>query len=132
MKKIVIDTNAYSRLMVGDAGVFAALASADTVYMSVFVLGELFAGFRGGGREAENRNILKQFLEKPTVKILMASPETADIFGWLKHQLKQAGTPIPINDVWIAAHTVETGSTLITFDSHFDSIPALRLWTFEN
>ena len=63
MKKIVIDTNAYSRLMVGDAGVFAALASADTVYMSVFVLGELFAGFRGGVRESENRNILKQFLE---------------------------------------------------------------------
>lgn len=131
MKKIVIDTNAYSRLMVGDAGVFAALASADTVYMSVFVLGELFAGFRGGIRESENRNILKQFLEKPTVKILMASPETAEIFGWIKHQLKNAGTPIPINDVWIAAHAVETGSTLITFDSHFDSIPALRLWTFE-
>jgi tRNA(fMet)-specific endonuclease VapC len=132
MKKIVIDTSAYSRLMVGDAGVFKALASADTVYMSVFVQGELFAGFKGGAREAENRNILKQFLEKPTVKILMASPETADIFGWIKHQLKKSGTPIPINDIWIAAHAVETGSTLITFDSHFNSIPALRLWTFEN
>lgn len=81
MKKIVVDTNAYSRLMVGDTGVFEALANADTVYMSVFVLGELFAGFRGGVREAENRNILKQFLGKPTVIIIMASPETADIFG---------------------------------------------------
>lgn len=130
MKKIVVDTNAYSRLMVGDTGVFEALANADTVYMSVFVLGELFAGFRGSVREAENRNILKQFLGKPTVKIIMASPETADIFGWLKHQLKQAGTPIPINDVWIAAHTIETGSTLMTFDSHFDRIPGLRLWSF--
>ena len=130
MKKIVIDTNAYSRLMVGDTDVFEALASADTVYMSVFVLGELFAGFRGGVREEENRNILKQFLEKPTVKIMMASPETADIFGWLKHQLKLAGTPIPINDVWIAAHAIETGSMLITFDSHFDRIPGLRLWAF--
>jgi tRNA(fMet)-specific endonuclease VapC len=128
MKKIVVDTNAYSRLMVGDTDVFEALGNADTVYMSVFVLGELFAGFRGGVREAENRNILKQFLGKPTVKIIMASPETADIFGWLKHQLKQAGTPIPINDVWIAAHTIETGSTLMTFDSHFDRIPGLRLW----
>ncbi|OQW99537.1 MAG: hypothetical protein BWK74_01955 [Desulfobacteraceae bacterium A6] len=56
---------------------------------------------------------------------LMASPETADIFGWLKHQLKRAGTPIPINNVWIAAHAIGTGSTLITFDSHFDRILAL-------
>jgi hypothetical protein len=70
--------------MVGDTDVFEALAGADTVYMSVFVQGELFAGFRGGGREEENRNILKKFLEKPSVKIMMASPETADIFGWFK------------------------------------------------
>ena len=53
-----------------------------------------------------------------------------DIFGWLKYQLKLAGTPIPINDVWIAAHAIETGSMLITFDSHFDRIPGLRLWAF--
>jgi tRNA(fMet)-specific endonuclease VapC len=74
VKKIVIDTNAYSRLMVGDTDVFEALSGADTVYMSVFVLGELFAGFRGGVREEENRNILKQFLEKPTVKTILNKP----------------------------------------------------------
>jgi len=129
VNKVVIDTNAYSRLMVGETGVFEALAGADTVYMSIFVLGELIAGFRGGAKEAENRAILKQFLEKPTVKILMATPETAEVFGWLKHQLKQAGTPLPINDVWIAAHTVEAGAVLITFDRHFRLVPGLRLWS---
>ena len=42
--------------------------------------------------------------------------------------LKAAGTPLPINDVWIAAHALETGSVVVTYDTHFKSIPGLRLW----
>ena len=127
MRTILLDTNAYSQLMAGNKRVFAVLGSAERVYVSVFVMGELFAGFRGGHREAENRNLLKRFLAKPTVQVLMATPETAEVFGWLKNKLRQAGTPIPINDLWIAAHAVETGSVLITGDRHFASVPGLRL-----
>ena len=53
---------------------------------------------------------------------------TAEVFGVVKNQLKQAGTPIPINDVWIAAHAIETGSWLVTFDRHFTLIPGVLLW----
>jgi tRNA(fMet)-specific endonuclease VapC len=111
---------------VGD--VLDAVGAAEIVYMSVFVLGELHAGFVGGSKERENREILHRFLLKPTVKILNATSETAEVFGLLKSNLSKAGAPIPINDIWIASHGVETGSTIITYDRHFKKIAGLRLW----
>ena len=129
MKKILLDTNAYIYLLVGEEDVLDIISTADLVYMSIFVLGELYAGFAGGSKERENREMLKHFLYKPSVKILNASLETADVFGMVKNKLKTAGTPIPINDIWIAAHAIESGSTIITFDKHFKKISGLRLWS---
>jgi len=128
VKKILLDTNAYTHLLVGDSDVLDSLGSAETVYMSIFVLGELYAGFAGGTKEKENKSVLQRFIEKPTVKILNATAETAEIFGMIKNNLKNQGTPLPVNDVWIAAHGIETGSTIITFDPHFKRISGLLLW----
>ena len=128
MKKIVLDTNAYTRLLAGDENVLDVVASTETVFMSIFVLGELHAGFLGGNKERENRDVLDRFLLKPSVKILNATIETAEVFGSIKNSLTLAGTPLPINDVWIAAHGVETGSIIITYDTHFKRVPGLRLW----
>ncbi len=129
MSRVLLDTNAYVRLLAGDPRVLEVLAEADCVHFSVFVLGELLAGFRGGSRFAENRETLKTFLAKPTVAFLGAGMETAEIFGQVKDALRKAGTPIPINDVWIAAQTLETGSVLISYDDHFHRVPGLRFWT---
>jgi tRNA(fMet)-specific endonuclease VapC len=128
VKKILLDTNAYTRLLAGEGEVLDALSTADTVYMSVFVLGELYAGFSSGSKERENKATLQGFLAKPGVKILNATAETAEVFGHTKSSLRKAGTPLPINDVWIAAHALESGSVLITYDRHFDRVAGLRLW----
>ena len=128
MKKILLDTNAYSNLLRGDANILDQLGEADLVYVSIFVLGELYAGFKGGNKEVVNKRQLEQFLSKPGVQILAGSKETSQIFAEIKNNLKQAGTPIPINDVWIAAHAQETGSLLITYDNHFSLIQGLRIW----
>src|SRR5262245_54506920 len=128
MTKLLLDTNAYTALLSGDEAVLKALASADTVYMSIFVLGELYAGFLGGNKNAENRKLLTSFLSKPTIRILHGTSDTAEIFGVIKDRLRQNGTPIPINDVWIAAHALENGSQLLTYDSHFKKVAGLLLW----
>jgi len=128
VNRIVVDTNAYTRLLAGDEKVLDAIGTAGTVYMSIFVLGELYAGFAGGAKKRSNQDALDRFLRKPTVKILNATSETAKVFGMVKQELKIAGSPPPINDVWIAAHTLESGSTLITYDLHFKKIGGLRLW----
>lgn len=128
MKNVLLDTNAYTALLAGDDEVFQALASADRVLMSVVVLGELHAGFKGGTRGRENLTLLEDFLRRPVVRTIDVTRATAEVFGVVKHQLKHAGTPIPINDVWIAAHTIETGSWLVTYDQHFILVPGLLLW----
>lgn len=63
-----------------------------------------------------------------TPKTGNVTKETADVFGQVKDALKRAGAPIPMNDVWIAAQAIETGSVLITYDRHFSKVPGLRLW----
>ncbi|MBI3299071.1 MAG: type II toxin-antitoxin system VapC family toxin [Elusimicrobia bacterium] len=128
MRSVLFDTNAYAAFLSGDESLLDVLAQAETVAMSVIVLGELHAGFRGGSRRAENERTLAEFLGKPGVSTLLLSSETAQIFGEVKDGLKRAGTPIPINDVWIAAQAIETGSVLVTFDAHFRRVPGLRLW----
>jgi tRNA(fMet)-specific endonuclease VapC len=128
VKKILLDTNAYTRLLTGEKAVLDALAWAETVYMSIFVLGELYAGFAGGIKERENKDVLRRFLLRPTVKVLNATSETAEIFGFVKSSMGKAGTPLPVNDLWIAAHAFEAGSRLVTYDEHFKKVAGLRLW----
>lgn len=128
MKKVLLDTNAYSSLLSGDEKILHEIENSDIVYLSVFVIGELLSGFKGGSKEQENKNLLNRFLEKPPVEIINATTETSEFFAHIKNQLKKKGTPIPINDVWIAAHVFESGSTLVTYDKHFRKIPGIKLW----
>jgi tRNA(fMet)-specific endonuclease VapC len=127
MKKVLLDTNAYSAFMCGDKAILSALASAEVVYLSIFVIGELLAGFSGGKRNRENRVQLDEFKSKSTVKVLAATEETANIFASIKNALKQGGKPIPINDIWITAHALETGAAVITLDKHIKAIDGLRI-----
>jgi predicted nucleic acid-binding protein len=127
MKKIILDTNAYTLLLKGSSEVLDGIVQAEVVYMSIFVLAELYTGFKGGHKEKENRTILHNFLQKSSVKILCATQETAEIFALIMTQLKKIGQPIPINDIWIAAHALETGSVLMSADNHFKAIAGLRL-----
>ncbi len=99
--------------------------------MSIFVLAELYYGFKGGSKEKWNKDLLEKFLNKPTVSLVNASSETAEIFADVKHLLKKSGNPIPLNDVWIASHSIETGSALITYDDHFNKISGLRVWDYD-
>ena len=128
MKSILLDTNGYAAYLSGDARILDVLAVADKVRMSAVVLGELHAGFQGGSKTLENESRLKTFLAKPTVSPLDVNQETAEIFGELKFRLKRAGTPVPINDIWIGAHALETGSVLVSYDKHFLKFAGLRCW----
>ncbi len=128
MKKILIDTNAYSSFMAGNQLIFDCIVESGIIYLSSIVIGELFAGFFGGNKIAKNRHDLKVFISKSGVQIVDVTIETAEIFGEIKNELSKKGKMIPVNDIWIAAQTIETGSKLITFDGHFNNISGLRIW----
>ncbi len=128
MKKIILDTSAYIDFFGGNRKILSALSFAETVYVPAIVLGELYSGFDLTARGVKKRNELAEFLRKPTVEIVPITDETAEFYGKVISDLKRNGTPIPINDVWIAANTFETGSVLVTYDRHFNKIPGLRVW----
>ena len=128
MNKILLDTNAYTAFMNGDQLVFDHIIESEIIYISTIMAGELFAGFIGGKKYLENIVELKQFLKKDGVLIINVTIETSEIFGEIKADLSKKGKMIPLNDIWIAAHTIETGSKLVTYDSHFENITGLRIW----
>lgn len=128
MRRVLLDTNAYSEFRRGNEAVLDVLAEAERVYLSVFVLAELHYGFKGGIREGQNVRELGTFLDKPTVRILHTTRDTADLFATVKDQLRRKSLKIPTNDLWIAAHCLEIGGVLVTFDRHFDRIEGLRRW----
>jgi tRNA(fMet)-specific endonuclease VapC len=123
--KICLDTSGYSRLALQPPELVKCVQEADAVYLSSIMLGELFAGFCLGKREKENRRELAEFLELPGVGVVNIDSAIADRYGILIKMLRKQGTPIPTNDIWIAAAALETGSRLVSYDAHFDCIPGL-------
>ncbi len=91
--------------------------------MTVTVLRELFHGFQKGRILQENRTKLVDFLNEPQVEIRDTSLEIAEIYGEFAAQLQNQGTPIPTNDIWIAAATHQCGGKLASRDGHFDHLP---------
>jgi tRNA(fMet)-specific endonuclease VapC len=123
---IVLDTSAYSHLQRGHPRVLSLLTHASHVYMPVIAIGELEAGFARGRRRAEDRAALAAFLDEDFVHVVHVDRATADRYGELVKALRQAGTPIPTNDIWIAATVTGTDGRLVTFDSDFTRVPGLH------
>jgi tRNA(fMet)-specific endonuclease VapC len=126
--KILLDTSAYSALMRGHGEVADRVRRAEHIILSVVVAGELLFGFRAGGRLRKNVAELDAFLDSPYVSLVPVTYATADRFGRVAAALRLKGRPIPTNDVWIAAHAMETGAELLSFDQHFEAIDGLA-WT---
>ncbi|MCE2439914.1 MAG: type II toxin-antitoxin system VapC family toxin [Candidatus Latescibacteria bacterium] len=127
MNEYLIDTNIYSHAMRADPAVVSLLQRASRIAMSSISIGELLSGFKGGVRERENRNELSEFLDAPRVSICRVSENTAEFYAEILGGLRSAGTPIPTNDIWIAAQAMELGLRLVTIDRHFASVSGLLL-----
>lgn len=123
MRRVLLDTSAYSLLMRGGTEVARLLDAADEVCLPAVVLGELLAGFRKGNAEHRNREILDRFLAVSRVSTLPLDEETAERYAVILDYLRRQGTPIPTNDLWIAACAMQHGLVLITADRHFLKLP---------
>jgi predicted nucleic acid-binding protein len=123
--RIALDTSAYSWLRRAEPRTIAAVSEADMVYIAATVLGELEAGFRAGSRYLDNQRALEDFVDEPYCEIIDIDPDVARRYGEVFAALKRAGTPIPVNDIWIAAATLDSGAHLITFDGDFSKVEGL-------
>ncbi len=117
--RVCLDTSAYSAFMRGLDRVLDIIQMADSIALTVVSLAELMAGFRSGGRYDENWSQLQEFRTSPRVEILKLTEDTARCYSEIQPSLREAGTPIPTNDIWIAASAMEHGLMVVTTDPHF-------------
>jgi tRNA(fMet)-specific endonuclease VapC len=123
--KILLDSNAYSAVMRGSYEVRDLVQAAEEVLLSAIVVGEQLFGFRQGTHYERNLAELRSFLERPYVSFVPVGPVTADRYSIIAASLRAKGRPIPTNDIWIAAHVMETGADLVSADSHFEHVDGI-------
>jgi tRNA(fMet)-specific endonuclease VapC len=122
---VLLDTSAAVAHLRGIQAVTERFESFDAIFLPIVALGELLCGVRKSVRSHENLSSLQSWLR--TVTLLSLTESTADRYATIKSELAQAGTPIPENDVWIAAHAMEHGIPLATRDEHFHRIVGLTV-----
>jgi predicted nucleic acid-binding protein len=127
MNRLLLDTSAYSAFMRGEKFVVESIQEADEIALTPIILGELKAGFLRGSRRKENEAILGKFLESPRASVLPLDEGTAERYAAIVDALRTAGTPIPTNDLWIAASAMQHGFKVLTMDAHFRKIPQIVL-----
>jgi len=123
--KLALDTNRYTDLCRGDVGVVQTVELADQVWLPFIVLGELRAGFVVGNQGPRNEAVLRRLLMRPGVGVLYADEQTTHHYASIFRQLRKQGTPIPTNDMWIAALVLQHSLVLCARDVHFDALPQL-------
>lgn len=123
--KLALDTNRYTDLCRGKVPVVEMVELADEVWLPFIVMGELRAGFAAGSQGTRNEAVLRRFLLKPGVGVLYPDEQTTHHYAAVYRQLRKQGSPIPTNDMWIAAIVLQHSLVLCARDTHFDVLPQL-------
>ncbi len=123
--RVAIDTNRYRDFCDGVAEVVGCFQTATEIYLPLIVLAELRAGFFRGTKARRNESVLVQFLNAPRTRVLRPNDETTHHYARVYAQLRAQGTPIPSNDIWIAALVIQNDVSLCSRDAHFDHLPQL-------
>jgi tRNA(fMet)-specific endonuclease VapC len=129
MRPILIDTNAYTAFKLGEAQIVEIVQQAEVIGMSPIVIGELLSGFECGNKTKKNREELHAFLESSRIRLFSITLDTANFYSQIYAALRNKGSPIPSNDMWIAAQALESGSVLCSKDKHFKTIDGLIVGT---
>ena len=125
MKRFVIDTNIYSAFKTNHPATVERFREAERIVVCPTVHGELLAGFKCGCREEKNTAELDEFLDRPRVGYVTTDASTAEYYAEIFKRLRAKGTPIPTNDMWIAAAAMQHGLAVCTRDEHFRNIDGL-------
>ena len=129
--RILLDSNVVIQCVNGRADMSEWLSQAETVYLSPVVIAECLAGLRDTAKDKLRRGYLERLFRMPVCSHPPITSETAKHYVQVWQLLADMGRPIPTNDIWIAAQTLELNATLVTSDSHFTAVPLLDVSYFE-
>lgn len=123
--KLLLDTNRLSDALAGKDEVLDVLEAAEAVHVPVIALAEMRAGFLAGRRAKDNETRLAWFLSQDGIVTMSVEAPVSHRYAEIHRALRARGTPIPTNDLWIAALAIEHGLVLYTRDRHFTTVPGL-------
>ena len=125
---MILDTNGLSALADGEAALEPILRTAPLIAIPVIVLGE----YRYGISQSRHRRQYEQWLAEYLTKFRVLDIDELTTFPYsaVRAELKKAGTPIPANDVWIAALCRQHSLPLLSRDRHFDAVPGIKRLTW--
>lgn len=123
--RLALDTNRYTDFCRGEESIVSFVRKATEIIIPFVTLAELRSGFAFGTRSRENAAVLTRFLNKPRVRTRYADDGTTHQYANLFKQLRSQGTPIPTNDIWIAALCTQYNLILGSRDAHFDNLPQI-------
>jgi predicted nucleic acid-binding protein len=121
---MILDTNGLSALAEGEARLEPILRKAAQIAVPVIVLGEYRYGIQQSRERQRYEHWLVEYL--PTFRVLNVDEQTTTSYAAVRGELKRAGTPIPSNDVWIAALCRQHSLPVLSRDRHFDLVAGLR------
>ena len=130
MKPLLLDTNVLIRFFRSDRKIATTISRYEKILVPTVVIGEFRAGV--DQRTADGRRqmeVLESFLDSPSVEIATITEDVASTYAQIFKVLKEKGTPIPQNDLWIAACAVECGAMIYSLDRHFANIPLVGCLT---
>lgn len=130
MTRLLLDSSAYIAVKKKHPEVITILSQTDEIWISPIVLGELRAGFLQGSKRERNEHELRMFLESPRVSVLSIDDETSVRYAIIRVTLKKTGTPVAVNDIWIAANAMQHGLPVLTSDRDFQKIPQIIVHHF--
>lgn len=123
--RVAVDTNTYTDAARAVPRAVEVLRSASEIWIPFVVLGELRAGFACGTSGRKNEALLVRFLNSPRVRSAWADESTTHVYARVFAELRSRGTPIPTNDLWIAALAIQHDLVLFSRDEHFALLPQI-------
>ena len=123
MKWLLLDTSVYFAFIRRHRQAGYAIGGADEIYLNVIVMGEIFEAFLRGSKREQNQADFDRFVDSPYINIIAIDEITAERYAYISDTLRRSGTPISLNDTWIAASALQHGLEILTSDSDFMRVP---------
>jgi len=121
---MILDTNALSDIFRQNQSLRTHLEKADRLYLPVIALGEYLYGIKNSTKARELTELLSGLIQG--IQLLVIGKDTAFYYADIRWELKQNGTPIPENDIWIAGLVREYKLPLLSRDTHFDLVEGIE------
>ena len=127
MNAVMLDTNVLIRILAALERIPASFSQYEKVLIPSIVIGEYRAGLYATHACIESARKLDEYTGRATVETVPITDRTAELYAKVYQALRKGGTPIPQNDMWIAASVLEHGADLATYDEHFHLVPMLSV-----